>query len=141
MSSHAPPVLRPDERRTVPEESWSRILPARIDVLVARTATRWPAVPLKFARELPPGAVTVTVTCGPPGVIEYVAAPAGTTEAARTAAAATTMDAMRAARGERARSVGACGVIATSNCEDNAEETCTLKIVNERPTANHPSGS
>ena len=62
MSSHAPPVLRPDERRMFPEESWSRILPARIDVLVARTATRWPAVPLKFARELPPAEVTVTVT-------------------------------------------------------------------------------
>ena len=31
--------------------------------------------------------------------------------------------------GERARTVGAYGVIATSN-EDNAEETCTLKIVN-----------
>src|SRR3954447_11959715 len=114
MSSHAPPVFRPDVRRTVPEESWSRIVPARIDVLVARTATRWPALPLKFARELPPAELTATATEGPPGVIKYVAAPAGTTEAARTAAAATTMDARRAARGERARPVGVYGVIATS---------------------------
>ena len=115
MSSHAPPVLSPDVRRMVPDESWSLIWPARIDVLVARTATRWPAVPLKFARELPPAVLTVTTTEAPPGVIEYVAAPAGTTEAARTAAAATAMDTMRAARGERARCVGAYGVIATSN--------------------------
>jgi hypothetical protein len=83
--------------------------------LVARTATRWPAAPLKVARELPPAELTVTVTEGPPGVIGYVAAPAGTTAVARTAAAATTIDAKRAARGERARRVGAYGVIATSN--------------------------
>jgi hypothetical protein len=86
-------------------------------------------VPLKFARELPPAVLTVTTTEGPPGVIEYVAAPAGTTEAARTAAAATAMDTRRAARGERARRVGAYGVIATSNCEDGVERPARWEIV------------
>ena len=67
MSSHAPPVFRPDVRRTVPDESWRVIFPARIDVLVARTATRWPALPLKLAREVPPAELTATTTEGPPG--------------------------------------------------------------------------
>jgi len=67
MSSHAPPVFRPEVRRTVPDESWSRIVPARIDVLVARTATRWPALPLKFARELPPAEVTAPARQTPRG--------------------------------------------------------------------------
>jgi hypothetical protein len=97
-------------------------------VLVARTDTRWPALPTKVARDVPPDDATVTTTCGPPGVIAYAAAPAGTTDAAMTAAAATTMDAMRAERGERARSVGAYGVIATSIAK-TTQKTCMLKIV------------
>ena len=109
-------------------------------MLVARTATRWPALPLKFARELPPAEVTATGTDGPPGVIEYVAAPAGTTEAARTLRLRRrwTQDVLRAAsvRGpwERTGSL-------PPQIEDDAEETCMLKIVNCASSADHPSGS